>query len=114
MSRRPFSWAVGAGIGATVVLCCGRFIICGLNGVCGVLDNSVVFGDNPLRLPIVMSDGLRGTDCSRFNICCGTKVAGDGPRELLLTGWVCFFIVSKSGALTGPRMVAEVMPGGFD
>ena len=38
------------------------------------------------------------------------KVAGEGPRELPLVGCVCFFIVSKSGALTGPRTVADVMP----
>jgi hypothetical protein len=74
---------------------------------------SVAFDGSLFRPLIVVSEGLRGTDCSRFKICCGTKVAGDGPRELPLTGRVFFFIVSKSGALTGPRTVADVIPAGF-
>jgi len=36
-------------------------------------------------------------------------VAGDGPRELPLVGCLFFFIVSKSGAFTGPLTVADVI-----
>jgi hypothetical protein len=36
-------------------------------------------------------------------------VAGDGPRELLFVGCLFFFMVSKSGAFTGPLTVADVM-----
>jgi hypothetical protein len=110
MSRRLFACAVGAGTGPDVWLL-GRFRICGLNAVGGASKVSVLLSGIPLRPPILTSKGLRDFDCSRFNICCGTN--GEAPRELLLMGIVCFFIVSKSGALTGPRTVAEVIPAGL-
>lgn len=39
----------------------------------------------------------------------GIFVAGEGPRELLFVGCLFFFMVSKSGAFTGPLTVAEVI-----
>jgi hypothetical protein len=39
----------------------------------------------------------------------GMLVVGDGPRELPFVGCLFFFMVSKSGALTGPLTVADVI-----
>mgnify|MGYP006877413976 CR=1 FL=1 len=56
---------------------------------------------------------LCGEACgARLRICWGINgmfVAGDGPRELPLVGCLFFFIVSKSGAFTGPFTVADVI-----
>ena len=41
-------------------------------------------------------------------------VAGDGPREVPFVACLFFFIVSKSGALTGPLTVADVIFVLFD
>ena len=88
--------------------CCGRFNILGWKGAAGVTTVAGLAFE--LRLCSAIGIVVRGTEPSLRRICCGTNVfgsgfvkAGEGPREVALTGACAFFFtVAKSGAFTGP------------